>query len=103
MNIRAIILAITLSFASTAAMADPIDRGILAFLKGDNDAALQVFRPLADGGNKDAQYHLGYMYQTGTGVGQNSAEALKWYQRAALQGHNSAAIQVRVVNRNLRN
>lgn len=103
MKIRAIILAITLSFASTAAMADPMERGILAFLKGDNNTALQVFRPLADNGNKDAQYQLGYMYQTGTGVGKSSAEALKWYELAAKQGHNSAAIQVRVVTRTLRN
>lgn len=102
MNIRAIILAITLGFASTAAMADPMERGILAFLQGDNDVALQVFRPLADGGNKDAQYQLGYMYQTGTGVNKNATEALKWYEMAAKQGHNSAAIQVRVVNRTLR-
>ena len=84
-------------------MDETIERGLLESLKGDSHVALQVFRPLAGGGNTDAQYHLGYMYQTGTGVGQNSAEALKWYQRAALQGHNSAAVQVRVVNRTLSN
>ncbi len=103
MKFRAIILALTLGFASTSAMADPMERGILAFLKGDNYTALQVFRPLADSGNKEAQYHLGYMYQTGTGVDQNSVEALKWYQLAAKQGHHSASIQVRVVTRTLHN
>ncbi len=103
MKIRAIILAITLGFASTSAMADPMERGILAFLKGDNTTALQIFRPLAQNGNKDAQYHLGYMYQSGIGVQQNAAEAFKWYQMAAKQGHNGASIQARVVVRNLKN
>ena len=103
MKFRALILAITLGIASTATMADPMERGILAFLQGDNTTALQVFRPLASSGNKDAQYHLGYMYQTGTGVVQNSAEAIKWYLLAAKQGHNSASIQARVVARALKN
>lgn len=105
MKIRAIILAIILGFASSAAMAemaDPLDRGILAFLKGDNSTALQIFRPLAKNGNKEAQYHLGYMYQTGTGVVQSSVEAFKWYALAARQGHNSAKVRARVVVRNLK-
>lgn len=104
MKIKAIVLAIALGFASTAAMAEnTIDRGILAFLKGDNETALQVFRPLAESGDKEAQYHLGYMYQTGIGVNQNSSEALHWYELAAKQGHNSASVQARVVSRTIKN
>jgi len=103
MKFRVIILALTLGFASTSAIADPMERGILAFLKGDNSTALQVFRPLADNGNMEAQYHLGYMYQTGTGVVESPAEAMKWYQLAAKQGHRSASVQVRVVARTLKN
>jgi TPR repeat protein len=103
MKFKAILLAIALGFASSAAMADNMDRGILAFLKGDNETALQVFRPLAESGNKDAQYHLGYMYQTGTGVTKNESEALRWYEKAAKQGHNSASIQARVVSRHVSN
>ncbi len=103
MKFKAIILAIALGFASTAAMADPMDRGIMAFLKGDNDKALQVFRPLAKNGNKEAQYHLGYMYQSGIGVVQDNNQALHWYQMAAKQGHNSASVQAKVVARALKN
>jgi TPR repeat protein len=103
MKFKAVVLAISLGLASTAAVADDMDRGIMAFLKGDNDTALQVFRPLAEHGNKEAQYHLGYMYQTGIGVEQNSSEALHWYEMAALQGHNSASVQARVVARMLKN
>ena len=104
MEIKAIVLAIALGFASTTVMAESaIDRGILAFLKGDNETALQVFRPLAESGDKQAQYHLGYMYQSGIGVNQNSSEALRWYELAAKQGHNSASVQARVVSLTLKN
>lgn len=103
MKIRTILLLITLGLASHAVMADPMDDGILAFLKGDTTSALQVFRPLAEGGNKDAQYQLGYMYQTGTGVVRNQKKAYYWYTLAAKQGHNSASIQARVVSRTLKN
>ena len=104
MKFKAIVLAIALGLASTAATADDaMDRGIMAFLKGDNETALQVFRPLAESGNKEAQYHLGYMYQTGIGVNQNSNQALHWYELAAKQGHNSASVQAKVVSRTLNN
>ena len=103
MKFKAIVLAIALGLASGAAMADPMDQGILAFLKGDNETALQVFRPLAEGGNKDAQYQLGYMYQTGTGVAQDDRQALHWYEMAAKQGHDGASVQARVVARHVKN
>jgi TPR repeat protein len=78
---------------------DSVDRGMLALLKGDTDAALQVFRPLAQNGNAEAQYHLAYMYQSGTGVKQNDEEALKWYLKAAANGHQGANVQAQVLKR----
>ena len=44
----------------------------------------------AEGGNADAQNKLGERYSLGFGVAQNDAEAKKWYQRAADQGHADA-------------
>lgn len=100
MKIKALVLALALGFAASAAMADdPMERGVVAFLKGDNNTALQVFRPLAEKGNKEAQYHLGYMYQTGTGVKKDNSKALHWYELAAKQGHTSASVQAKVVAR----
>lgn len=49
--------------------------------------ALQAFRPLAEKGNSAAQYALGRMYSDGQGVEANRAEAIRWYQMAAEQGH----------------
>ncbi len=36
----------------------------------------------AEQGNATAQYRLGVMYDSGFGVAQDYAEAMKWYRRA---------------------
>jgi len=41
-------------------------------------------------GNAQAQAHVGWMYDTGTGVSQNFTEAAKWYRKAADQGNAEA-------------
>jgi TPR repeat protein len=45
---------------------------------------------LAEGGEADAQYQLGVLYETGRGVPQNDAKALEYYRQAAEQGHAKA-------------
>jgi TPR repeat protein len=37
-----------------------------------------------------AQYNLGIMYRNGRGVPKNDSEAVKWYRKAADQGHSGA-------------
>jgi uncharacterized protein len=44
----------------------------------------------ADQGNADAQFFLGFIYETGDGAPQNYAKAGKWYRLAADQGHAHA-------------
>jgi TPR repeat protein len=99
MNIRTLIVAATLALASTGAFADDFQDGLLAMLKGDNETAVKMFRPLAENGNAEAQYHLGYLYETGTGVKRDDKEALRWFSAAAAQGHEGAAIRAKVVAR----
>ncbi len=41
-------------------------------------------------GNKDEQYNLGNQYCNGKGVSKDYAEAMKWYRKAADQGHPGA-------------
>jgi TPR repeat protein len=48
------------------------------------------FRKAAEQGEVFAQYNLGWMYGTGTGVPQDYAEAVKWYCMAADQGDAEA-------------
>lgn len=51
----------------------------------ENDIAGLIRK--ASNGDPDAQNLLGYRYQKGQGIEQNYAEALKWYRKAAEQGH----------------
>jgi TPR repeat protein len=73
-----------------AAAADPYEDATAAYERGDNTTALRLFRSLADQGNANAQAFLGLMYESGDGVPQNHIEAVKWYRKAALQGHTYA-------------
>ena len=41
-----------------------------------------------------AQFNLGVTYADGTGVPQDDAEAVRWYARAAKQGHTDARRQL---------
>jgi uncharacterized protein len=69
---------------------DTQEAGIAAYQRGDFDAALRLFQPLAEHGDASAQSNLGVMYEQGRGVAQNYREAMKWFRLAALQGNASA-------------
>ena len=58
--------------------------------RGDFEAALREWRPLAEQGDPEAQHALGVMYADGRGVPQNDAEAAKWFRKAAEQGFPEA-------------
>ena len=42
------------------------------------------------GGDAAAQYHLGWMYNTGTWLEPDQKEAVKWYRKSAEQGNGFA-------------
>ena len=44
----------------------------------------------AEQGDQEAWYKLENMYYRGEGVKKDTAEAAKWYQKAAEQGHEEA-------------
>ncbi|MGB2118981.1 MAG: tetratricopeptide repeat protein [Porticoccaceae bacterium] len=44
-----------------------------------------------------AQFNLGVMYEFGNGVSENDAEAVKWYKKAADQGHADAQFNLGVM------
>ena len=54
------------------------------------DAALPMLKIAAAKGKKGAQYRLARCYDKGRGVAENNAMAVKWYQKAAAQGHAKA-------------
>ena len=60
--------------------------GVMAYSRGDPGRALEIWRPLAENGNPDAQYSIGYLYVRGEGVLADARTAAKWFRRAAEQG-----------------
>ena len=59
-----------------------------AILAGQTD--VEALKAKAEQGDASAQFRLGFMYNTGEGVPQDDAEAVKWYRLAAEQGDASA-------------
>ena len=61
-----------------------------AYKSHDFDGAMVKFRPLALGGEAEAQYYLGLMFHKGRGVEQDYVEAARWYRLAAENGYSLA-------------
>ena len=84
--ISAVIVLIGLAAPASAGL----DEGLAAYERGDYEAALREFRPLAEQGLATAQYILGDMYAKGQGVPQDYAQAVVWYRKVAEQGDAEA-------------
>jgi len=87
--IRVISLALALSLPLSAC-GDKVDKARIqgaeaAYRKGDFKTALEVFQAMAEQGNARAQFYLGEMYLSGSGVAKDYAQALKWASAAAEQ------------------
>jgi uncharacterized protein len=78
------ILSLTLGLALQAHAG--IDEGVQAYIAGEYGKAMAEFQPLAESGNPNAQYYMGFMIHHGYGVKRNEAEAAKWFRMAANQG-----------------
>ena len=62
---------------------------------------LTDIRTVAELGQAEAQFNLGMMYYNGDGFTRDDSEAVKWYIKAAEQGHTDA--QLRLHKKNIRN
>lgn len=60
--------------------------------------AAELYRKSADKGYAEAQYNLGKCYYFGKGVPRDRAEAVKWFQKAALRGHAKAVKMLKILN-----
>jgi TPR repeat protein len=65
----------------------PIEDAQAAFKRGDRARAFQIWRPLAENGDPDAQFWIGFAYQNGLGAPRDPAQALSWYRKAADHGN----------------
>lgn len=73
--------------------------GQQAFNAQNYEAAFDAWRPLAERGVADAQYGIGFMYESGWGVEEDLSKAFRWYQLAAQQGHEQSQFNLGVLYR----
>jgi hypothetical protein len=66
-----------------AAVAGPFEDGQAAYASGDYQAAVQIWRPLAERGDPRAEYMMGLAFSSGRGVTRSEATAVVWYRKAA--------------------
>jgi uncharacterized protein len=64
--------------------------GFEAWQRGDFDAALKNWRPLAIAGDDEAQYNMGQAYRLGRGVATDLRIAEDWFRKSAMQGNEKA-------------
>ena len=80
-------LALSVVRPAVADFADAIE----AYDQGDYATTFAESRPLAEAGDADAQYMLGFLYERGEGVARDRTRAYAWYSLAARQGDAFAA------------
>ena len=83
-------LLVSCSRAPQGGPAEQFQAGMEAMERGDYAEAYCAWRPLAEQGDAEAQYNLGWFYANGYGVRVNPETALQWWRRAAEQGHVEA-------------
>ena len=70
------------------------EQGMQALQAGNYAEAYCLWRPLADQGYAEAQYHLGWLYANGNGLAVDIGRALAFWGAAAKQGHADAQFAV---------
>ena len=101
--IRAVVM--VLLFAPGMLWADDFDAALEAYDAGDIDTAYEIWRPMAEQGDAEAQWRLGHIYRGALGAPgdhwslekqarRDDAEAVRWYRLAAEQGHVHAQMRV---------
>ncbi|MFL6658213.1 MAG: tetratricopeptide repeat protein [Massilia sp.] len=86
---KRIILSLTL-LLSALAHADELADANALFAKKAYPQALQSFTKLANGGNAEAQLHLGEMYLYGEAGAVDMAKAESWFKKSAAKGNKTA-------------
>lgn len=83
-------IAMALALCMAGSAGADLEEGKAAYEAGEYEKALVAWRPLAERGDRDAQYWLGVLHEQGQGVEQDPVEALKWYALAWKRGIGDA-------------
>ena len=73
--------------ASKLAPSSPAAAAYIAFEKGEHAKGVELAKPLAEKGDKDAIYLLGFAYENGQGVEPSRDKALEYYRKGQAKNH----------------
>lgn len=85
--------------AVAAAPKTGLAAGRAAFDAGEDAKALPVLLPVAEGGDRAAQFMLGRIYTRNRGVPPDVQRSILWYERAVAQGAYQAANNLGIIYR----
>ncbi len=88
------LLNLSLAAAFSEVAAKDLDDAVDAMRIGDFAEAYCIMRPLAESGDADSQYNIGWMYLNGYGLRVDDSLALEWWQKASQQGHTDASFSI---------
>ena len=70
------------------------------FASSSQSTDIKALRKQADAGDAKAQFNIGSMYENGSGVEQDYAEAARWYRKAAERGDARAQYNLGIFHQN---
>ncbi len=82
------------SAAMPAEVEGPAKAAMEAFKEGRHAKAIELAKPLAEQGNAEALYLLGFAYESGQGVEASKDKALEYYRKAAASKHKDAVYRL---------
>lgn len=88
------ILLVAVLASPGAAQTPSVKSGVEAWQRGEHAEAAAIWRNLAEKGDADAAFNLGQAFRLGRGVPADSAQAKRWFERAANQGHVDAQVSL---------
>jgi TPR repeat protein len=91
---RHLLALILLSIGAAQSGAADLKAGLEAFRRQDYAAALREWTPLAEAGNRHAQFNLALMYADGLGVEQDHGRAAELFRSAAAAGMAEAQYEL---------
>lgn len=97
LRIKLSVFLLALAFAVYPVLADQgsaLFNALKLYKSGDYELALELFIPLAEAGNLEAQNKLSHMYYYGEGTRPDYAQHYKWSLRSAQQGSSFGAFNV---------
>lgn len=80
--------------AAPVAVEGPAKEAMEAFQAGNHEKAVELAKPLAESGNADALYLMGFASETGQGLETSKDKAMEFYRKAAAAKNKDAAYRM---------